>query len=81
MLETKTIRWQCRRGMLELDMLLLSFFDECYEQLSSEGKQDFCDLLERSDQELYQWLIGRETPSNNRLQSLLKTIREAKWKK
>jgi len=78
--ETAAIRWQCRRGMLELDMMLLPFFDQHYVHLNSEKQQDFCDLLAFPDQELYQWLIGRLEPSSVRLQALLKDIRQSAWK-
>jgi antitoxin CptB len=78
--EIAAIRWQCRRGMLELDMMLLPFFDQHYVHLNSEQQQDFCDLLAFPDQELYQWLIGRLEPSSVRLQVLLKDIRQSTWK-
>ena len=35
------LRWQCRRGMLELDILLNSFLDEKFHQLSIDEKNQF----------------------------------------
>ena len=32
------LRWACRRGMLELDVLFRPFVDEAYDDLSDEDK-------------------------------------------
>lgn len=56
------VRWQCRRGMLELDIILLSFFDTYYEALNLETQAVFIRLLETPDPELYAWLMGQESP-------------------
>lgn len=74
---TPSVRWQCRRGMLELDMLLLPFFDTEYEQLDIEHKKAFIDLLVYPDQELYGYLIGRDLPDGPVLQSMVQRIRES----
>lgn len=52
------IRWQCRRGMLELELLLLRFLETTYKGLSPDDKGLFVELLEESDQTLYQWFLG-----------------------
>ncbi len=74
--EASRIRWQCRRGMLELDILLLSFFDKVYEALPLEQKKDFVELLTFPDQTLYSWLIGQEQPEVLALQKIIQSIRE-----
>lgn len=74
--EASYIRWQCRRGMLELDIMLLSFFDKVYERLALERKKDFVELLTFSDQTLYSWLIGQEQPEILALQEMVRSIRE-----
>lgn len=51
------IRWRCRRGMLELDVLLSRFFDQHYQDLSQEQKQLFLKLLSEEDQDLFRWLV------------------------
>lgn len=73
---TPSVRWQCRRGMLELDMLLLPFFDIVYESLGLEQKKAFIDLLAYPDQELYGFLIVRQKPDSPALQSMVQRIRE-----
>jgi antitoxin CptB len=72
---TPSIRWQCRRGMLELDMLLLPFFDTVYETLAVEQKKAFIDLLAFPDQEIYAFLIARQIPDSLALKSIVQSIR------
>ena len=57
------IRWHCRRGMLELDILLGNFFDQKYLSLKSDEQQAFVDLLACNDDELYTWLVKRKQPA------------------
>jgi len=40
------LRWRCLRGSKELDVLLLSFWQQHYAQLSSAEQQQFADILE-----------------------------------
>lgn len=56
------LRWACRRGMLELDVLLGNFLEEAYKALPVEDQVSFVNLLECNDQELFMWLTGKETP-------------------
>ena len=77
---TQSIRWQCRRGILELDMLLLPFFDTVYETLAADQKQAFIDLLVFPDQEIYTFLIARQIPDSFALQSIVQRISDFKSK-
>lgn len=69
------VRWQCRRGMLELDMLLHQFYDAQYLRLSEEDKALFSNLLEYTDHELYQLLMGTQEPENSNLKSIISLIK------
>ncbi|NAW67539.1 succinate dehydrogenase assembly factor 2 [Photobacterium halotolerans] len=57
------IRWACRRGMLELDVIIMPFFEECFDDLSPQDRQDFVSLLTCDDPDLFNWLMehGRST--------------------
>lgn len=57
--------WACRRGMLELDVLLGNFLREAYPSLGDDDKKRFASLLACSDPELFAWLMGREIPANS----------------
>ena len=51
------IRWQCRRGMRELDELLSSYLENKYQETSDKEKIAFNKLLELSDPELVKLLL------------------------
>jgi antitoxin CptB len=68
------LRWQCRRGMLELDLLLLPFFDQYYLSLSKACQTLFEELLNHQDPDLYQILIQRKPIANPALNSLVESI-------
>lgn len=67
--------WACRRGMLELDVLLGNFFKEAYPELSLQDKGLFVKLLARNDPELFAWLMGHATPDDKGLAKITDTIR------
>ena len=58
------IRWKCRRGMLELDMIFEKFFHEKFNCLSDEEKALFDRFLDHPDPQLYDWLLGHERPED-----------------
>ena len=57
------LRWQCRRGMRELDELLLAYLERHYEQASEIDKQAFQALLALPDPELVSYLLNKQTPA------------------
>jgi antitoxin CptB len=69
------IRWKCRRGMLELDMILLRFVDKHYLALSPLQQQQFSDLLNAPDPVLYNWLLGYSVPEDKEQLSMIDLIR------
>lgn len=55
------LRWQCRRGMLELDVILNRFVDQHWQSLDENLKSEFELLLVCADQQLQGWLCeGKE---------------------
>lgn len=73
------LRWACRRGMLELDVLLGNFLEEQYDQLSLENKKLFVELLEESDPELFAWLMGQEVSKDLKYKQIIEMIRFHAW--
>jgi len=65
--EYKRIRWASRRGMLELDLILVPFFDSCFLELSEGDQQRYIELLEGEDTDLFDWMLGRKRPSDPEL--------------
>ncbi|OGT44083.1 MAG: hypothetical protein A3F42_00060 [Gammaproteobacteria bacterium RIFCSPHIGHO2_12_FULL_37_34] len=70
-----SLRWACRRGMLELDVLLQHFLEKAYVGLSQADQTLFIQLLECSDQELFSWLIGQNRPSDQHLLRIIDLVR------
>jgi antitoxin CptB len=58
------LRWQCRRGMKELDQLLTRYLDDGYEAAPEADKAAFRALLELSDPELAGYLLQRREPGS-----------------
>lgn len=75
--EEKKLGWQCRRGMLELDLLLQSFVEKRYKDLPQRMKKAFYQLLNCQDQVLYEYLMGQETPTDKDVADVAKQIRDA----
>jgi antitoxin CptB len=72
---TASLRWQCRRGMLELDLLLGTFLDKGYAVLTRQAQEDFKRLLALPDPTLYAWLIGQTLPERGPFGDLVAAIR------
>ena len=74
--EKERLRWQCRRGMLELDLLLLRFLEERYDGLRGDLKERFREILCEADSHLFYWFV--ETPANAppEYRELVELIRE-----
>jgi antitoxin CptB len=71
----KQLRWACRRGMLELDQFLLTFFDDCYDDLSENDQKTFELLLGEQDQDLFNWLLNVSVSPDPQFQVLCDKIR------
>jgi antitoxin CptB len=65
------IRWQCRRGMLELDEILSNFFINSYKDLSVAMQKTFEKLLQCNDADLFDWLIAKSSPIDIELRNLI----------
>ncbi len=56
------LRWACRRGMKELDILLARYLDEHFCSASSAEQGAFRRLLETQDTILYRYCLGEQPP-------------------
>lgn len=72
--QMQRLKWQCRRGMLELDLLLGRFLEESYAELDEAQQQAFARLLQESDQDLLGWLLGKTEPLDAELKKIIKKI-------
>lgn len=67
--------WQCRRGMLELDLILNRFLKENLENLNPEQLSAFEHLLTHQDPEINLWLMGYEVPQEQEIVDIVTFIR------
>ncbi len=69
------LRWGCRRGMRELDLLLLAFLERGYAAQPQDVRAAFRRLLRTSDPLLLEWLLGRRVPTDPELAHVVAEIR------
>lgn len=69
------IAWACRRGMLELDIVLSRFLEQRYAGLADTERALFAEALTLSDQDLWQ-LISTSAPPPANLSSIIRQLRE-----
>jgi antitoxin CptB len=75
MKEIERIRWRCRRGLLELDIVLGRFIETHYAQLDEAEQRAFDALLDMPDTVLWDMVAGRQEAAQNEQQALLEKIR------
>jgi antitoxin CptB len=72
--ELERVRWRCRRGLLELDIILQRFVDAHYAKLDETEIRQFETLLDLSDNDLWDMIALKEA-GNNHLQPVLHLLR------
>ena len=70
----KRILWASRRGMLELDLILVPFVEHQLRTLSEADQQGYWRLLECEDTELFAWFLGRERPADAELAGIVDQV-------
>jgi antitoxin CptB len=63
----RTLRWRCRRGTKELDMLLERFAQQLLPQASAAERRVFAELLALPDPVLAGYLLGAAVPAEPHL--------------
>jgi len=69
--EEDRVRWHCRRGLLELDLVLSKFLNKHYATLSDSQKAVFNRLLDYTDNDLWDLLSGRAAANDPEVDQLL----------
>ena len=72
--ELNRLYWHSRRGMLELDVLLVPFVKEVYSSLTGEDQARYRKLLECEDQDMFHWFMQRGEPEDADLQLIVRMI-------
>jgi antitoxin CptB len=69
------LRWRCRRGMKELDLLLTRWLERQFDDASEGQRALFERLLELPDPQLASYLVAGESPEAPELAALIQAIR------
>jgi antitoxin CptB len=77
MKELERVRWRCRRGLLELDIVLGRFIDTRYAQLDEDGQHAFDELLDMPDTTLWDMIAGKQAPRQESQRIVLEWIKAA----
>jgi len=75
-IQAKKVVWHSRRGMLELDVLLLPFAQQEYPSLPEEDQVSYQKLLEREDPDLFTWFMEHTTPDDPELIRIVNLVLE-----
>jgi antitoxin CptB len=71
------LRWRCRRGLLELDIVLGRFVERQYGGLDEAQKVDFDVLLDLPDTTLWDRITGKESAEHETQRKMLELINAA----
>ncbi len=70
------LRWRCRRGMSEIDQLLIGWLERFWTGADETERALFEDLLDCEDDVLWAWLSGRMCPESEAHAALVRSIRD-----
>jgi len=70
------LRWRCRRGMRELDVMLSRYLEREWPAASPAERTAFVQLVELPDPELFGYLVGRTTPAGESQRAVIAAIRQ-----
>jgi len=73
--EVSRLRWQCRRGMLELDALLGDFVDLHYSKMDKHDQKVFREILNFPDQLLFDYFFGNGKSIDKDVNNVIERIR------
>ena len=68
------LRWRCRRGLLENDLFIEKFFDRHASGLTVRQAEALGVLMDLSDNDLLDLLLGRKQPQDNLAQEDVKNV-------
>ena len=73
-MEYERLKWACRRGMLELDLILEPYVLKHYLKASAEEQAMFITLLAQSDQDLFDWFMQKKPIENPLFAKMVKIL-------
>ena len=71
------LRWRCRRGLLENDLILARFLEARATTMTADELTALDRLLDLADNDLWDLIVGRTEPQDGGLRPLLAALRVA----
>jgi antitoxin CptB len=71
----KMLEYRCRRGMKELDLILLRYLRERLDPDASDERELFAEFLELPDPQIARYLIAGDEPTDPRQAALCRALR------
>ena len=75
MSDMSRLRWRCRRGTKELDIVMNRYLQERYETASAEEQGSFNQLLDIEDPIIFDWLMDKTQSEDDNLQALVEILK------
>jgi antitoxin CptB len=76
--ELNRLRWQCRRGLLELDLVLERFLEKHSDRMQGERLAAFQALLAYTDDELWDLIRARTECRDARFAEVVQLLRDCR---
>ncbi len=77
MSELSRLRWRCRRGIKEMDLILQRFLEQNYPALPPQQQSLFDQILDETDLDIMDWILDRSQPENPDYETLIRLFRQA----
>jgi len=74
--QKKALAWQCRRGLKEIEVILVPFLEQYFLNESQEVRLAFIALLEEQDIDIFEWLMQRHKPEDSQKEWIINVILE-----
>lgn len=69
------IEWECRRGMRELDKMIMPFYQNHFDSLTAAQQQTFAEMLTYPDPELFRWVMHQLPAPTQEMTDLIELMR------
>ena len=73
-MEYNRLKWASRRGMLELDLILMPFLENIYNTLPADEQALYVELLACEDQDMFGWFLKHKEPPTPELQKIVAIV-------
>ncbi|PCJ44297.1 MAG: hypothetical protein COA99_07160 [Moraxellaceae bacterium] len=70
----RRLTWQCRRGIKEIEVLIVPFFEKHFDSLSLDEQNNFEEFLKEQDADIFEWFTMRVKPTDPLMAAMVDVI-------